>query len=249
VLTLECAARSERGRRSNNEDAVYASRRLAVVADGVGGHAAGEVASHCAIESMIALDKRRLAQPLERELAEWVAWGNGMIHLVSECRPETAGMSTTLTAVALDDAGRYVLANIGDSRTYLLRGGELRRLSRDDSLVQELLDAGRIDAREARTHPRRSVVLRALDGEPASAPAIQTVPATAGDRLLLCSDGVSDALDDDVLHRTLRAHADRRACADRLVELALRAGARDNVSAVVADVVVRDGEPMWPPAL
>jgi PPM family protein phosphatase len=249
VLTLECAVRSDCGRRSNNEDAVYASRRLAVVADGVGGQAAGEVASRCAIESMIALDKRRLSRPLERELAEWVAWGNGMIRLVSECRPDTAGMSTTLTAVALDDDGRYVLANIGDSRTYLLRDGALRRLSRDDSLVQELLDAGRIGPEEARVHPRRSVVLRALDGEPGSAPVIQTARARAGDRLLLCSDGVSDVLDDEVLRETLHTHGERRACADRLVELALDAGARDNVSAVVADVVVRDGRPMWPPAL
>lgn len=249
MLTLECAARSDRGRRSNNEDAVYASPRLAAVADGVGGHAAGEVASRWAVESLIALDKRRLSKPLELALAEWVAWGNDTIRFISECRPHTAGMSTTLTAVALDNDGRYVLANIGDSRTYLLRDGELRRLSRDDSFVQELIDAGRLDPEQARAHPSRSLVLRALDGEPGRAPAIETLAARAGDRLLLCSDGLSDVLADDVLLKTLSEHADRRECADRLVELALAAGARDNVSAVVADVAARRGEPMWPPAL
>ena len=250
MLTLEWAARSDRGRRANNEDSVYASPRLAVVADGVGGHAAGEVASHCAVEGLIALDKRRLTKPLTDELAEWIAWGNGTIGLVSECRPDTAGMSTTLTAVALDNDGRYVLANIGDSRTYLLRAGELRQLTRDDSFVQELLDAGRIDAAQARRHPSRSLVLRALDGEPGRAPAIETLRAAAGDRLLLCSDGLSDVVDDGVLHAVLSERRDRRECADRLVELALAAGGRDNVSAIVADVLPHAGrEPAWPPAL
>jgi PPM family protein phosphatase len=247
---LEWAARSDRGRRANNEDSVYASPRLAVVADGVGGHVAGEVASQCAVQGMIALDKRRLTKPLADELAEWVAWGNGTIRLVSECRPATSGMSTTLTAVALDNDGCYALANIGDSRTYLLRAGDLRRLSRDDSFVQELLDAGRIDAAQARRHPSRSLVLRALDGEPDRAPAIATLPAQAGDRLLLCSDGLSDVVEDDVLRATLSEQRDRRGCADRLVELALARGARDNVSAIVADVVpCVGGEPAWPPAL
>src|SRR3954447_24226916 len=112
ALTLESAWRSEVGRRPNNEDAVFASPRIAAVADGVGGHAAGEVASHWAIEALNQLAKRRIKAPLEVEIAEAVAWGNQTIGFIAECRPEHAGMSTTLTAVALDD-NTFVIANIG----------------------------------------------------------------------------------------------------------------------------------------
>jgi protein phosphatase len=250
VLTLESATRTHPGPRANNEDAVYASPRLAAVADGVGGAAAGEVASQWAVLAMIALDKRRLGQPLERALLEAVAWGNDTIRFIAECRPDTAGMSTTLTAVALDNDARYVLANIGDSRTYLLRDGRLRRVSRDDSFVQELIDAGHVSPAEARRHPARRLVLRALDGQPDRAPATRTLEGRTGDRLLLCSDGLSDFVADDALEQTLATHADRRACVDHLIELALENGGRDNVSAIVVDVVARaDAAPPWPPAL
>jgi protein phosphatase len=220
------------------------------VADGVGGHAAGEIASGWAIQAMIALDKSRLGAPLDVAVREAIGWGNETIGFVARCRPETTGMSTTLTAVALDLDGAYVLANIGDSRTYLLRDGALSRVSRDDSFVQELLDRGHITAAQARLHPSRSLVLEALDGAPGRAPAIQRLSAQAGDRLLLCSDGLSDVLDDDVLEQALSAHAAASESADRLVELALDAGARDNVSVVVADVAV-PGDPsvVWQPAL
>src|SRR4051794_21307513 len=156
-LMLECSARSDVGRRPNNEDAVFASPRLAAVADGVGGAAAGEVASRAAIDALVALDKTRLDRRLEDALADAVASGNARIGFIAACRPRTAGMSTTLTAVALGDDG-YVLANVGDSRTYLLRDGVLTQLSRDDSYVQMLLDSGTLAPEEARRHPQRSLV-------------------------------------------------------------------------------------------
>jgi PPM family protein phosphatase len=236
ALALECAARSDVGRRRNNEDALYASPRLAAVADGVGGHNAGEVASRWAIEALVQLDKRRLDKPLAAALADAVAWGNETIGFIARARPETAGMSTTLTAVALTDDGAYVLANIGDSRTYLLRDGALTQLTRDDSFVQYMIDGGHLTVEQARRHPSRSLVMQALDGGPERRPAILTLAAWPGDRLLLCSDGLSDALEDDAIRGLLAEHADRDDCAERLVAAALAAGARDNVTVIVADV-------------
>jgi protein phosphatase len=239
-LSLACAVRTDVGPvRGNNEDAVYASPRLAAVADGVGGAAAGEVASRAAIDALVHLDKTRLDGRLEDALANAVATGNERIGFIAECRPQTAGMSTTITAVALG-GDRYVLANVGDSRTYLLRDGALTRLTRDDSYVQMLLDSGAIEADEARRHPQRSLVLEALDGDPARRPpVVGTAPARAGDRLLLCSDGLSDYVDDEAIAAVLRA-CPRDDCAERLVGLAIAAGARDNVSVIVADVEPRD---------
>jgi PPM family protein phosphatase len=237
-LILECTARTDVGRRANNEDAVFASLRLAAVADGVGGAAAGEVASQTLINALIHVDKCRLQGRLEDALAEGIAQGNETIGFIAGCRPALAGMSTTVTAVALGD-DRCVVANLGDSRTYLLRDGELIQLTHDDSWVQLMIDSGELTPEEARDHPRRSLVLAALDGEPDRGPSLTTFEARPGDRLLLCSDGLSDVVDDAALEATLRL-ASREECAARLIELALAAGGRDNISAVVADVARRD---------
>ncbi len=179
-----------------------------------------------------------MEEPLATVLADAVELGNGTIGFVASCRPELRGMSTTLTAVALSGDGEYVVANVDDSRTYLFRDGALEPLTRDESLVQELLDSGAITEAEARAHPQRSVVLRALDGEDGRRTAITRREARPGDRLLLCSDGLSDALDDAAIAAAL-GEPSREECAERLVRLALDAGARDNVSVVVADVVPR----------
>src|SRR3954466_13006292 len=199
-LALECAARNDIGRRANNEDAIYTSSRVVAVADGVGGAAAGEVASQRVVDSLANLDKSTLDIPLDAALENAIAWGNETIGFIAGSRPQLAGMSTTLTAVALGNDGVYVLANIGDSRTYLLRDGELRQLSRDDSLVQDLIDAGHLTPEQARRHPARNVVMHALDGDPERRPVTQLVPAHAGDRLLLCSDGLSDTVEHETLH-------------------------------------------------
>ena len=180
TLCLECSARSHIGRRKNNEDAVYSSPRLAAVADGVGGAAAGEVASGWIIQALQNLDKSRLGGPLDDALREAIAWGNETIGFVGSNRPQMSGMSTTLTAVALANDGTYTFANIGDSRTYLLREGELTQLSRDDSFVQHMIDEGHLTVEQARRHPSRSLVLEALDGKPDRRPVITTLAGVRG---------------------------------------------------------------------
>jgi protein phosphatase len=247
TLLLEPAARTDVGRRRNNEDAVFATHRLAAIADGVGGAVGGEVASQAMIGVLMHLEKCRLEGTLEEDLAAAIAWGNERIGFIAACRPELTGMSTTLTVVALDDDGAYAIANVGDSRTYLLRDGALARLTRDDSFVQALIDRGALTDAEARRHPQRSLVLDALDGTPREPGPVARVAARPGDRLLLCSDGLSDALEDDAIAALLGAEADGGRCAEALVDHALAAGARDNVTVVVADVVARaDAAPNWP---
>jgi PPM family protein phosphatase len=243
ALALECAARTDPGRvRDHNEDSVFATPRLAAVADGVGGHAAGEVASQVAIGAMASLEKRWLGAPLAHELAAAVRDGNEKIGFIASCRPAMAGMATTLTAVALRE--EYVVANIGDSRTYLLRDGALEQLTRDDSYLQMLLDRGHVEPEAARSHPQRNLVLEVLDGAPQRAPTVTKHDARAGDRLLLCSDGISDVLTSgeigELLGDTGAAHA-----AERLIAAALEAGSRDNLSAVVADAVPAEVPPAW----
>jgi protein phosphatase len=235
ALALSCAVRTDTGPvRPHNEDAALATPRLAAVADGVGGHSAGEVASRTVVGVLASLEKAWVDEPLDAALARAVADGNDRIAFLMECRPETAGMGTTLTAVALH--GDYVVANIGDSRTYLLRDGELRRLTRDDSYLQELLDAGVVSPEAARRHPQRNLVTAALDGAPGRSPAITRVPARPGDRLLLCSDGLSDVVDEPRI-AALLASPDAAGAAAELLRAALEAGARDNVTVVVADAV------------
>jgi PPM family protein phosphatase len=244
ALALRSAARTDAGRvRDHNEDAVFATPRLVAVADGVGGHAAGEVASQAAIAVLASLEKRWLSAPLPYELAAAVRDGNERIGFIASCRPDTAGMATTLTAVALGE--RYVVANIGDSRTYLLRDGELEQLTRDDSYLQQLLESGHVDAAAARSHPHRNLVLEVLDGGPERAPSISTHPAQPGDRLLLCSDGVSDVLEPPAIRELLAEESSEARAAERLLQAALDAGSRDNVSAVVADAVAVDHAPPW----
>ena len=145
ALMLRPTVLSEVGLRGNNEDAAFASPRLVAVADGVGGAAAGETASKAAIMKMAALDNRRLVNTLEDELTDAVADANDLISFATFYEPRHNGMATTLTAVAMANDGRYLVANVGDSRTYLFRSGRLSQLTRDDSLVQELIDRGDLD--------------------------------------------------------------------------------------------------------
>jgi protein phosphatase len=239
-LRLAPSVRSDTGRRSNNEDNAFASPRLAAVADGVGGHAAGEEASRAAIDALITLDKCRLQEPLPESLERAVRDGNERIGFLAECRPQFAGMATTLSAVALADDGTYAIANIGDSRIYLLRDGALTQLTRDDSLLQQLIELGQVKPEDAPRHPQRNIVLEVLDGDPKRSPEVRTLRAQAGDRLLLCSDGVSDVLRPEAIAEVLR-DAPLDDCSQQLVDRALAAGSRDNVTAVVVDVVPAAG--------
>jgi PPM family protein phosphatase len=229
--------------RKQNEDALFATSRLLAVADGVGGHAAGEVASRIVIDQLAATEKTHLNTELSVALETAVKAGNQTIAFVTACRPQTAGMATTLTAVAVDrDA--YTLAHIGDSRAYLLRDGALMLLTRDDSYIQDLIDAKLLDPEAARVHPQRSAVMRVIDGNPHRSAAVVRRAARPGDRVLLCSDGLSDFVEADEI-QTLLTRRSLQGAADGLVELALDAGGRDNVTVVVGDVIRTDVPSIW----
>jgi protein phosphatase len=238
TLVLRYAARSDRGLvRANNEDSVYAGARLLALADGMGGHAAGEVASQLVIAALAHLDDDEPGGDLLRKLAEAVRDGNNAIAAHVEADPELDGMGTTLTAI-LFAGNRLGLVHIGDSRGYLLRDGELTQITKDDTFVQTLVDEGRITAEEAHSHPQRSLIMRALTGHEVE-PTLIMREARAGDRYLLCSDGLSDPVSQETILDALQI-ADVAESADRLIELALRGGGPDNVTVVVADVVDYD---------
>ena len=238
TLALRYAARSDRGLvRANNEDSVYAGARLLALADGMGGHAAGEVASQLVIAHLAHLDDDEPGGDLLSKLDKAVHEGNSAIAREVEDNPELEGMGTTLTAI-LFAGDRLGLVHIGDSRGYLLRDGELAQITKDDTFVQTLVDEGRITAEEAHSHPQRSLIMRALTGHEVE-PTLIMREARVGDRYLLCSDGLSDPVSHETILEALKL-ADVGESADRLIELALRGGGPDNVTVVVADVVEHD---------
>src|SRR5690348_2703797 len=234
TLTLRYAVRSDRGLvRGNNEDAVYAGPRLLAIADGMGGHAAGEVASKIVISAMEPLDEDRSIGDLLGTLRDTVVDANHRISEAVAKRKDLEGMGTTLTALRFNGA-QVGLVHVGDSRAYLLRGDLLSQITHDDTYVQYLVDSGKLTPDEAKDHPRKSVILRALRGAEVE-PDVSIREARAGDRYLLCSDGLSDVVSTETIFETLRI-PDVQECADRLVELALRGGGPDNVTVIVADV-------------
>ncbi|MFE7418342.1 PP2C family protein-serine/threonine phosphatase [Rhodococcus sp. NPDC057529] len=238
TLVLRYAARSDRGLvRSNNEDSVYAGARLLALADGMGGHAAGEVASQLMIAALAHLDDDEPGEDLLGKLEAATREGNDTIADHVEEDPELDGMGTTLTAI-LFSGNKLGLVHIGDSRAYLLRDDSLAQITRDDTFVQSLVDEGRITAEQAHTHPQRSLIMRALTGNEIE-PTLTVREARAGDRYLLCSDGLSDVVSDETIENTMR-EGSQDECADRLIELALRSGGPDNVTVVVADVIDLD---------
>ncbi|MGE5698202.1 MAG: PP2C family protein-serine/threonine phosphatase [Candidatus Sericytochromatia bacterium] len=238
TLVLRYAARSDRGLvRANNEDSVYAGARLLALADGMGGHAAGEVASQLVIAALAHLDDDEPGGDILAKLDQAVREGNAAIAAHVENDPELEGMGTTLTAI-LFAGNKLGLVHIGDSRGYLMRDGELSQITKDDTFVQTLVDEGRITAEEAHSHPQRSLIMRALTGQEVE-PTLIMREARAGDRYLLCSDGLSDPVSQETILEALRI-PDVAESADRLIELALRGGGPDNVTVVVADVVDYD---------
>ncbi|MFF0541469.1 PP2C family protein-serine/threonine phosphatase [Nocardia thailandica] len=238
TLVLRYTARSDRGLvRGNNEDSVYAGARLLALADGMGGHAAGEVASQLMIAALAHLDDDEPGDDILGKLDRATRSGNAAIADHVEAEPELDGMGTTLTAILF--AGRKLgMVHIGDSRAYMLRDGELTQITRDDTFVQSLVDEGRITPEQAHTHPQRSLIMRALTGNEIE-PTLIMREARAGDRYLLCSDGLSDVVSDETIGNTMR-EGNTDECADRLIELALRSGGPDNVTVVVADVIDLD---------
>ncbi len=236
TLVLRYSARSDRGLvRQNNQDAVYAGPRLLALADGMGGHAAGEVASSLVISALAPLDEDDPGDDLLAELRDATIQGNAAITRHVAGAPDLDGMGTTLTAI-LFAGSRLGLVHVGDSRCYQLRDGRLTQITKDDTFVQSLIDEGRITEDEAHSHPQRSLLLRALTGQDVD-PSLTIREARAGDRYLLCSDGLSGPVSDETLAETLCGYTDPRECADRLIELALRGGGPDNITCIVADVV------------
>jgi serine/threonine protein phosphatase PrpC len=239
TLALRYAARSDRGLvRGNNQDSVYAGPRLLAVADGMGGHAAGDVASKVVIAALEHLDDDAPSGDMLQAMREAVFDGSEHLREVIRESPQLEGMGTTLTAV-LFAGGRLALCHIGDSRAYLLRDGVLSQITHDDTFVQTLIDDGRITPEEANHHPQRSLLLRALNGQEVD-PYLSMREARAGDRYLLCSDGLSGVVSEETLAAALE-DPDPQATADRLIELALRSGGPDNITVIVADVVEDGG--------
>ncbi len=244
TLVLRYAARSDVGLvRSNNEDSVYAGARLLALADGMGGHAAGEVASQLVIAALAHLDDDEPGGDLLAKLDAAIHSGNSAIAAQVEMEPDLEGMGTTLTAI-LFAGNRIGMVHIGDSRGYLLRDGELTQITKDDTFVQTLVDEGRITKEEAHSHPQRSLIMRALTGHEVE-PTLTMREVRLGDRYLLCSDGLSDPVSDETILEALKI-PDVTESADRLIELALRGGGPDNVTVVVADVVDVDYGPTQP---
>jgi PPM family protein phosphatase len=242
ALVLRHAARTHRGLvRSGNQDAFHAGSRLLAVADGMGGAAAGDVASSTVIEAMAPLDEVPAASiGLINELRRAVDVANQRLRDAVEANPEMEGMGTTLTAMLFAD-DTLGMVHIGDSRAYRIRNGDFRQITKDDTYVQMLVDEGRITPEEAQTHPHRSLVSRVLQGLPTD-PMYTETDLIEGDRYLLCSDGLSGVVSASTIEGALRRYGSPDRCAERLVELALRAGAPDNVTVVVGHLTV-DGAP------
>ena len=220
--------------RSNNEDAVFVGDRLLVVADGMGGLPAGELASEILVQALREIDDLPdEGEPLQDLLAA-LATANEQIEAAVADDDAREGMGTTVTSLLLS-GDRVAALNVGDSRCYLIRGGELTQITRDDTYVQALVDQGVLTPGDARRHPQRALVTQAVQGGPFR-PAGRMVPVQAGDRFLLCSDGLSDYVEDEVIATTLRSYADRQVCAAELIARTLEAGAPDNVTVIVADV-------------
>jgi serine/threonine protein phosphatase PrpC len=231
--------------RDNNEDSAFVSSFCLVVADGVGGHAAGEVASATAAYAVTATVLRHLGEEPARSLTAGFALAQAQVHAGATDDLARNGMATTLTAVATDGT-RFVLGHLGDSRCYVYRRGGLTRVTKDHTYVQRMLDEGRVQPAEAADHPFRNVVLRSVGAGLDGTPDLLELNLASGDRLLLSSDGLTDLVTEAEIAGVLHAHADKRAVR-LLVEQALARGGNDNITCVVATVVegaalVPDGE-------
>lgn len=237
-LVLTAGAATDVGRvRTHNEDSGLAEGGLFLVADGMGGHAAGEVASGIAVDTMRELVGRH--DLTAEAVGEQIGLANRRILDEMAADPDKQGMGTTVSGIALVVTGgtdHWAVFNVGDSRVYRLIDGALMAMTVDHSEVRELVDAGVITAEEARTHPKRNVVTRSLGTTYAATPDVRVVPPHAGERFLVCSDGLTGELTDDQVRDLLVRHADPQRAAEALVRAAVEAGGRDNVTVVVVDL-------------
>lgn len=244
-LTLRFAARSDVGLvRADNQDSGFAGPHLLVVADGMGGAAGGDIASSLAVGRLAALEGEALGQDeaLDR-LKDAIADAHTDIVERAHNDPELSGLGTTVTAI-LRSGSSLAMAHIGDSRGYLLRDGSLDQVTSDHTFVQHLVDTGRLSVADAENHPKRNLVLRVLGDIDADVPVdISVREAREGDRWMLCSDGLSGVVSRGTIERTLIEVEDPGDCADALVALALAAGAPDNVTCIIGDVVDIDSTP------
>jgi len=249
MLSFDPAVRTEVGLvRADNEDAAYAGRLGVVVADGMGGQAAGEVASAASVDAAARALVAREAGAADVSATELLRGAAAEAHATLRdavaSDPALSGTSTTFTALVCDD-DRVVLGHVGDSRAYRWREGRLEQLSHDHTLVQSMVDAGRITPRQARDSHQRHLLLRSLGAARPAGLDVEPVDLVAGDRVLVCSDGLSDLVEDDEIALLLAGPAHQ--AADALVGAALRAGGVDNVTVLVADVLdLGDAAP--PPA-
>ena len=242
-LQLRYAARSDVGLvRRGNEDSGYAGGHMLVVADGMGGHAAGELASATAVAMFAELDQQPPGEQVLTALADAVDHTHDELARIIGGAPDFSGMGTTVTAMSWE-GDRVALAHVGDSRAYLLRDGKLTQLTKDHTFVQTLVDSGRITHAEAAVHEKRNLLMKALDGVHHVEPDLSMREVKAGDRLLLCTDGLTGVLDDAEIQRLLSS-GDPTGVVTALVERALEGGAPDNVTCVVADLVVDLIEPV-----
>ncbi|OQD53315.1 protein phosphatase [Streptomyces phaeoluteigriseus] len=239
-LSLRFAAGSHKGMiREGNEDSGYAGPRLLAIADGMGGAAAGEVASSEAISTIVALDDDVPGSDLLTSLGTAVQRANDQLRSLVEEDPQLEGMGTTLTAL-LWTGQRLGLVHVGDSRAYLLRDGVLTQITQDHTWVQRLVDEGRITEEEATTHPQRSLLMRALGSGEHVEPDLSIREVRAGDRYLICSDGLSGVVSHQTLEDTLASYQGPQETVQELIQLALRGGGPDNITVIVADVLDLD---------
>jgi PPM family protein phosphatase len=237
TLAIRYAVQSDIGlQREENEDAAYAGERLLAVADGMGGHAAGEVASAAVIDALKPLDTQVPAGELLNALDHAVRQASRVLAEMAQADPGLAGMGTTLTAL-LWSGSQLGLVHIGDSRAYLVRGGKVFQITHDHTMVQTLLDDGKITAEEVASHPQRNLILRALATNHTCEPDLQLREARPGDRYLLCSDGLHDAADAASIATVLLTVDDPDQAAKDLMALAMESGGPDNITCIVADVV------------
>lgn len=238
TVTLQVGATTDTGRvRAHNEDSALAEGSVFVVADGMGGHAAGEVASGIVVETMRELVAREALT--SDDVPRQLLLANERILEAVRAHPEQKGMGTTATGLVLVAAGgsdHWVVFNVGDSRVYRWIGGALSQLTVDHSEVQELVDAGVITEAEARVHPARNVVTRSLGTDYAYHADTWVLPPYAGERFVICSDGLTNELSDEQVREILQANPDPQSASDELVRAALEAGGKDNVTVVVVNL-------------